>query len=1062
MGREKTFFPFSIPSLFHYDIFLRWILEEKGKDSSIVEGYEEAVEWWELLMLILIGIARESPMITNHFSIEEIPLSDYEKEIWRKNLRAKESVILWGIKHKEENKIIGIYSPFTIVRPLPEYFEKEFSSVVKTPTKEKIRSILILSDIEKIFNYLIKSLSENFSFFASHLKRDYGKNVEEEEKKGKENIPIPFYSIPVITNYKNGKPEFRNIIIPKEIKESEVNYTCQKCEKSIFEDHSGRLEIKDNKAKLVFKCGEEKEPSFMFLNVDLEKNVIEFYDFENRIDFISPSPIPFKIEHSYEKLTVTTKSNQKIDIELPRERNLNFKSIKIEDIFPEKIIVVKDQTPDFCVSKEFLKILNPNESKVEEEGDDYRVKLKILNEWEVEKKYRQKNESIEHFKHHTIRIFPKGIPKDWRRFLTGFVRIKGAEAQEIQKAQNVEITLYDEKLSPLYSIKGNTPGEVNIQKEVIKYIGITYENSNSFYLVENLYSEKQIENDNLYLLVDFGTSNTWIKKCYKKGEETYAEDIKLEHLRDTTFIIGKLKDDEKDETTWIADSFHPNKDIPSIPTVITLLNTEMKSPSLWKYLSDFRISHTIESQVLEAAVTPIQGFKWKHFVENYPEFQRWTQDEHFKRIVFHYLRELLYLTIASHCADKKEEKIQKNIEIVYSYPLRFKKEEDYESLYNEIWKDVCKALSKDTGLDIKVKGKYTESEAITEASSGVLSIERIEKGTLVFIVDMGGGTVDISFFARENGESERVVYHGCVLWGGDFFIRYLFKDKEENEINTKIWEIKEKGKLFQSKEEEQNVKERTTRRDKFIKLLIDYLARQIAGFIINNNIAKLVIDMILAGNGWRLFAPFPSERKKYIGVEEEEDEKVGLKNYLKFEENLKKQVKNYCNREVTIYLHWPVEKNVVKDPKEVVTWGLVKLLQKENKKVLIESRGEVIGYDLKIRYDGNTEEIKWWKFTDTEIQLTHPLSSQRSVEIVDIIFHHPEVVKDEYKEEEQNRKIRNALINYLSEKKACEEKGDNKIIISISPFEKMLSGSRWQRSGTIIPNTYKDLLLEKL
>jgi hypothetical protein len=336
----------------------------------------------------------------------------------------------------------------------------------------------------------------------------------------------------------------------------------------------------------------------------------------------------------------------------------------------------------------------------------------------------------------------------------------------------------------------------------------------------------------VYLGIDFGTTNTTVY-FLPPGEN--AEDPRPERYGLKPSQLGT-------NIKWFAESEGLTKVIGDfLPGFLYRdgATDEYIIPSaLWNRQDQFLIRWGPDEPV--PGVKPLGDFKWdKEGLTNYAYRKA-------------YLRELLLLSLPLVIKNIGLNSSKAKFHLGFAFPLAF----NYDDRKNmqKLLDEVDETLQTTTGFDY-------ESYSINESTACVRAFGTFNPGETFLVADMGGGTMDISFFTIGGNQPNEIHQMGSVQFAGETYVRALTRKKQPDVLQQDSLRWKLKDSINSSSSQLDYGKDQAARTilNRFCCLAFEFLRTLFAAYHLNNG--EKDVHLVLVGNGWHLAEAFSSETK---------------------------------------------------------------------------------------------------------------------------------------------------------------------------------------------------------
>ena len=478
------------------------------------------------------------------------------------------------------------------------------------------------------------------------------------------------------------------------------------------------------------------------------------------------------------------------------------------------------------------------------------------------------------------------------------------------------------------------------------------------------------------IAIDFGTSNTCMAYKDSNGRTKY---VNIKNINDS--IIEGMEQDVNSFkiNTWpltkgfgAEKSFIPSELVTRKPLNELIARGNFES---WATVMDFGIPQSDFTSDLSSEDHSIYEFKWIT-----PTRGPLYQDKNVGIVQQKYLEYVLMMAIAQMAQSNA---MKDSLTIRYSYPLAFKKE-DRETLDNA-FNNASKTLKKIAGL-AEVIAKAGPNEA---SAAGALAGTALT-GEMLF-VDVGGGSTDIAYLARQSNITADLIYLTSVHFAGTALVNAISnecltpgctKEKLRRRIrdSRNVSEVLHSPDVVDTSSEDQIIR----RIETFYSTLKEYIARLIAARLI---VAKeeerksfqngFNLSIYFLGNGWgfgsfikdgynKSFAKNLTTRVKSILSEFDQSYDDKPAEYELVENiiiNIQTLNRSLAEQEESggAQFNEPIH------PKAAVAFGLLA----KNKQIISSTPGEwrkILGYDVTLE----GKKYPWYHPLDNEMNAQYP------------------------------------------------------------------------------------------
>jgi hypothetical protein len=335
-----------------------------------------------------------------------------------------------------------------------------------------------------------------------------------------------------------------------------------------------------------------------------------------------------------------------------------------------------------------------------------------------------------------------------------------------------------------------------------------------------------------YLGVDFGTTNTTIY-FLPPGENAENPQPERYGIKPSLLSANAKWLAESDGLTEIIGDFLPGfkyREGSADPYIIP--------SALWKRQDQFLVRWGPEEP--SQGGQPLGEFKWdKPGVPNYTYRKA-------------YLRELLLLALPQVIKNTGLHTSKVKFHLGYAFPLAF----DFEArrVMQQLLDDVDTLMQEATGFDF-------ESYSINESTACVRAFGTFNPGDTFLVADMGGGTMDISFFTVKGAQTNEIHQIGSVQFAGETYVRALTRKKHPNVSaqDSFRWKLKDSISTAASQIEYGSDQSAQMILHRFGGLAFEFLRTLVAAY--RQDEPEQEIHLVLVGNGWHLAEAFSAETK---------------------------------------------------------------------------------------------------------------------------------------------------------------------------------------------------------
>jgi len=346
---------------------------------------------------------------------------------------------------------------------------------------------------------------------------------------------------------------------------------------------------------------------------------------------------------------------------------------------------------------------------------------------------------------------------------------------------------------------------------------------------------------NVFLGIDFGTTNTTV---YFLPPDQNADNPvpKTNGLKPSRMGINVKWFAECDGLTDVIGDFLPGlkyREKASDPYIIP--------SALWKKQDQFVIRWGPDEPL--SGGQPPGDFKWDKALGDFKWDKEGVPNSIYRKA---YLRELLLLSLPLVISNIALNSSRAKFHLGFAFPLAF----NYEARRNmQVLLDELDAiLHTTTGFDY-------ESYSINESTACVRAFGAFNRGDTFLVADMGGGTMDISFFTVRGPQVNEIHQMGSVQFAGETYVRALARKKQPDvqKQDTLRWKLKDLISSSESQVEYGEDQAARTILNRFGALAFEFLRTLIAAYRQFNG--EKDINLVLVGNGWHLAEAFSSEVK---------------------------------------------------------------------------------------------------------------------------------------------------------------------------------------------------------
>jgi hypothetical protein len=335
-----------------------------------------------------------------------------------------------------------------------------------------------------------------------------------------------------------------------------------------------------------------------------------------------------------------------------------------------------------------------------------------------------------------------------------------------------------------------------------------------------------------FLGVDFGTTNTTIY-FLPPGENAENPQPERYGLKPSLLGANAKWFAEAEGLTEVIGDFLPGfkyRGGSADPYIIP--------SALWKRQDQFLVRWGPEEPA--QGVQALGDFKWdKEGVPNYVYRKA-------------YLRELLLLALPQVIKNTGLHTSKVKFHLGFAFPLAF----DFEArgIMQKLLDEVDALMGAATGFDF-------ESYSINESTACVRAFGTFNPGDTFLVADMGGGTMDISFFTVRGAQANDIHQIGSVQFAGETYVRALTRKKQPNvqAQDAFRWKLKDSISTGASQSEYGSDQAAQTILHRFGGLAFEFLRTLVAAY--RQDAPEQEIHLVLVGNGWHLAEALSSETK---------------------------------------------------------------------------------------------------------------------------------------------------------------------------------------------------------
>jgi hypothetical protein len=335
---------------------------------------------------------------------------------------------------------------------------------------------------------------------------------------------------------------------------------------------------------------------------------------------------------------------------------------------------------------------------------------------------------------------------------------------------------------------------------------------------------------NVFLGIDFGTTNTtvYFLPPSENAEDPHPDRYGLKPSRLGTNVKWLA---ECEGLTEVIGDFLPGFKYRQESTDPYIIPS-----ALWKRQDQFLMRWGPEEPA--SGVQPLGDFKWdKEGVPNYAYRKA-------------YLRELLLLSLPLVVKNIGLNNSKAKFHLGFAFPLAFNY--DARRRMQKLLDEVNETLQAATGFDY-------ESYSINESTACVRAFGKFNPGETFLVADMGGGTMDISFFTVRGTQPNDIHQMGSVQFAGETYVRALTRKKQPDVLQQEStrWNLKDSINSSASQAEYGKDQAAQTILHRFCGLAFEFLRTLVAAY--RQSKPEEDIHLVLVGNGWHLAEAFSPE-----------------------------------------------------------------------------------------------------------------------------------------------------------------------------------------------------------
>lgn len=952
-----TIHPESIPHLLHNDLAYLWVLEKQPELRP--RTWEARLEAWQYLVeLLLIG---------------EL---DVKEEVIREPLIAYTSQhgidkVSWALV-RGSDEFVGVLSPVVLVRPLPDFTDQDLAKLKQVYEVKRRRE-----DIGFYLHLAIRELKTGQP--PGSFRTRLASILEKEFALGQTNRPNNAFGARIhvamlrqlLWTQRVGQPatiDQVDVLIRRSGNGDRVYVPrCKTCSYTLTKSRAS-APISVDESGFRVEC---ENPSGGHIN---QLDVTDFLIWirpDNKVivwDQDGATAIPEKgfPPKSYIKGIHVEFEWNEAQIDGEREKRflvLEFKQKeliqrKLKDIFFDTILVPGhfEEFRGLPFRPEWADALeNPDQVQVNADPVASRVtygNLRIKG-WPMPLTWTYSGSwGVVHKSNLGVGIYPDPnmMPEQWRWyrcFLHGSLR----REHRIQTASSQTILPW-----LVESVKGS-PQSLSVTDKTGD-VGATY-------FIKNAPSAFADDNrSNFYLGIDFGTTNT-IVYFLPPGEDAENPLPETNGLKPSLFGTNVKWLAKCDGFTDVIGDF-----LPGLKYGEKAVDPYIIPSALWKKQDQVVIRWGPDE--FESNPQTPGTFKWDKALGNFKWDKEGVPNYAYRKA---YLRELLLLSLPLVISNLGLHSSKAKFHIGFAFPLAFnyKARRNMQTLLDE----VDETLRTTTGFDY-------ESYSINESTACVRAFGAFNRGDTFLVADMGGGTMDISFFTVGGSQPNTIHQIGSVQFAGETYVRALARKKQstaEKEEDLR-WSLRDAISSSASRTEYGKDEAARTILDRFGALAFEFLRTLIAAY--REFSSEEDIHLVLVGNGWHLAEAFSSE------VETRGDKRV-------FNEHYSHLMAQLAQVNLKLYFGEPVRS--LRSSKHLIVIGALKNVKGQKSKELAEepSLSKLpAGRDFEfVTTKGRVKRISWHDLVGEAVGLTDfsikELTKERSdfflTEVPD--FHEP-------------------------------------------------------------------------
>src|SRR5579885_1507702 len=767
---DMTLYPESIPHLLHHDLAYLWILEKEAHLRPKIWG--ERLEAWRCLVELFF---------TGELVVKEDPIREPLIRYTRPHGITKVS---W-VSLRNSDEVAGVLSPSVLMRPLPDFTSHDLS---------KWKQYLTLKRRPNEFPYYLQlaigvlKAGQPPGSFRARL----ATILENEFAPGQTNNPPPnahgaHISVPTLrqfiwTQRLDTSPVIDQVNVL--VRASDGNggdpiYVprCRTCSYILTKSRMSQpIRVEGDTFRV--DCENPSGPhaneldltDFLIWARQDNKVVVWDQDGATSIPERGFPPKPYiqgiQVEFEWNAAQLAGEWEKRFLVLQFRDKDLI--SRKLKDIFFDKLLVPGrfEKFKGLPVRPEWLDALeNPHEVAIVADGNDSRViyrEMRIKG-WPVSLRWAYSgNLGVEKKSDLGAGIYPDPatVPQQWRWYRCF---LHGPSRREYQ----IKSDSSNQVLPWLVEGEHGKPKSLSVTNATGE-TGATYFDE----VVASRYGDDH--RADVYLGIDFGTTNTMI---YFLPLGDSAENLQpARHGLKPSLLSTNVK--------WFAEAEGSAETIgdflPGLKYRERLSDPYIIPSALWNKQGQFLIRWGAEAPV--QGVQPLDGFKWD---------VRGKDNYAYRKA---YLRELLLLSLPQIIMNIGLNTSRAKFHLGFAFPLAFHNEA--RRRMQQLLDEMDSILHEATGFDF-------ESYSINESTACVRAFGAFNPGDTFLVADMGGGTMDLSFFTVRGAQDNEVHQMGSVKFAGETYVGALTRKKRPNLQGQEAfyWKLKDSINTEESRDE---------------------------------------------------------------------------------------------------------------------------------------------------------------------------------------------------------------------------------------------------------------------